>query len=407
MKRKSKGELMVEKASKQAKVYPSSSSSSSAEILPAQSEGFDLNLTAKTPTGTINRRLDDSYAQSLPSTGSEPEHKAMDASDRVSELISVFRCIDIIMFHLQSRGQLALWSQVEDNAQRIYSKTISIDDLCLILMVYPGAYTIDWHAVSGKSSKRRDYQLSIQLPVYQVSTSVDVSSAGLASPVTSTTTSTMSSSATKNQHHLYRMEHLSTTLDFWIKQRHSLIPDRSILPTKPNLSALDSSSTNVVKKVSRDLQSKKILAKIAQEEELSKFQDGSLAGLRNLASHREKQEKELLESQQSDEQDSLYRSRVEALSRLAYMIRALSLQQRRKYQSIDDFIKSHADELATSRDELRMRLKLLADECPEFLILEKPVDVDAEVMQINQNCPMQLIQERIASLVSSASSSSR
>lgn len=388
---------MVEKASKQAKIYPSSSSSTSSALQSANSQDKELNLEILT-----TRQSQGILTSSLPTETVNHPRKSQDVLDRVSELISVFRCIDVIMFRLQSRGQLALWNQVEENVQRFYSKTISIDDLCVILMVYPGAYTIDWHAVSGlPNSRRRDYQLSIQLPVYQLSNPTDTSSMGVSSPTTSTTTSTMSSTATKNQHHLSRMEHIASALEAWIKQGHSLLPDRTILPTKPNIVALDSNATSVARNVSRDLQSKRILAKIAKEEELSKFVDGSLSGLRNLAAHRESQEKEQAEYQLIDEQKALHRRRVDSLSRLAYVIRALTLQHRRKYQSVDEFINNHSEELGTSTDELKVRLKLLADECPEFLLVDRLEDIDAEVMQINKDCPMQLVQERIANLASS------
>lgn len=320
----------------------SSSSSSSQQSLMAKSADFNTELEVDRVLSQ-NRVIEDEASINSNITTSESEGSLSDVNHlQSSVLINLFRSVDITIETLKSRDQHATFTAVEQGVRSLLVNDFTLHDIPILLFIYPGVYKLDWLLLplTGLMTMKEslDYQLVMAIandPITTHSRRLNEFIRRLDQIVANTSQVNLNdyiSSCVNN------ISFISTCIPLKPLSNLSSHSLDAINPNANDQGRLDNHYQG--KLLVRELEARKKLKKETRYKELQRFQNDTIEGLRDLTVFR--QQRQRFETLANKEVSDLMSQKHEysALKRLASLIRNAAVTQHKVNFSMDEFISS-------------------------------------------------------------------
>ena len=298
-----------------------------------------------------------------------------------------FRSLELALNAYRAGGKVAVWDRVRDSVQHMSTQSFGLEDLSLVMQVWPEGYVCNWSKVAPDSLSAKEWHLCI---------AVNASAA------------TCATGRTRVQNRLDHFEHLLLATELT-----SLQP-RSLLPVKPSHSSRETTAGKnggAGKSLAalnpnelKELKERNRAGAIERSTSASTaIVAGGLEHLRKMAVERENSTKIRAAELKEESKKAAMVTLLSSLTSLCDTLRSLALSKNKRSVFVtSELVKELAPSLRISEHDLRSRLCKVSEELPEFLTM-LPFDdrVAVETLRLNLHCDYALVRKKCSTFVAS------
>ena len=331
-----------------------------------------------------------------------------------SRVKSNFRKLELVLKTLRTGGKVSAWEVVCSSVEQMSSDSFDLEDLAVIISIWPEAFSCTWRVASSDPSKPKALHLIV--------------TAALSQPTGSFTGGTRSQN---------RMNHFNFLLAQWIETNKGVKMDAAaalgVLPQRPltfaggggevaggspGVARSGTAASAAVKSPKRksalsqfslserqELQARNSTSHVPVERSAASV-SGGIEQLRLEAIERERASKLREEHLQLERQRAANIATLKALLPLCDALRSLALSRNKRSSFVTtELLRELVLSLRISEAELKTRLAKVAEELPEFLTL-LPADerVSVETVRVNLVVEYAEVRRKCQQLVDKAKS---
>lgn len=314
-----------------------------------------------------------------------------DVQQRRRKLGNDFRCLELALNAYRAGGKVAVWERVRDSVQQMSTQSFSLDDLSLVMQVWPEGYVCNWSKVAPDSLSAKEWHLCVAVNALAATTSA--------------------AGRTRVQNRLDHFEHLLLATELTSLQPKSLLPvkpsrsSRTATAEKTgagkSLAALNPTELSELK--ARNRAGPLDRSTSANTSANTTTVPGGLEHLRRMAVERENSTK-MREAELKDESKKAAMAvLLSSLTSLCDTLRSLALSKNKRSVFVtSELVKELAPSLRISEHDLRARICKVCEEMPEFLTMLPSDDrVAVETLRLNLHCDYALVRQKCAAFVAS------
>ena len=340
----------------------------------------------------------DSSSKKSKSMSSSKKRVDEEKEEKMSKISNDFRCLELVLNTYRAGGKVAVWKHVCDSVQQLSTQSFNLEDLSMLLQIWPEGYVCDWRMVAPDSLSAKEWHLCI------------------AANATAATSINQQPQAGRTQVQ-NRMDYISQLLTESTSSQNGLLammvqPNQSLLPPKPSRAVeVEKERSQAGRKSSSlsafsaselsELQARNRAGALERTATITAAIHGGMEQLRQMAIDRENSTK-IRETEMKEEKKKA--SAIVLLSSLTSLcdtLRSLAVSRNRRSVFItSELLKELAPSLRVSESDLKVRICMVCEEIPEFLTLLPPDNrVSIDTLRVNLHCDYAQARKKCASFV--------
>lgn len=339
--------------------------------------------------------------------------------NQVKKLNNDFICLDQILNMMRRKKDNGIWELVKVAVETMSRSDFNLDDLTIILSIFPEAYCISWRSVAKDT---------ISSPELYLCLSINENWLQQFDSNFSTTNNKDLDIAKIDMIRPLQVESRKETFKLLIeKKMNSLIslnsasnnekliePNYDCIPIKPEISSrkrCNEDAHQLAKKTAIDRQlnlinTKEKLENIKENEIKNGRVGDSLEVLKILVNEREKNSIESSKKIIIEKKELVKKNRYKSLPVLCDAIRSICISGKKSGRperflwELNTFVLKIAPDLGLHINELIIRFKLLQEIVPEFISILPPDDlVNIWTIRINRDAPFVPLRQKVSNIV--------
>jgi hypothetical protein len=339
----------------------------------------------------------------------------MSISNQVKKISIDFICLDQILNMMRRKKDHGIWDLVKISVENMSQSTFNLDDLSIILSIFPEAYCTSWKSVAKDT---------ISLP--ELFLCISINENWLQQFNSNFSTSNKEVDITKiDMIRPLQVESRKDTFKLLIEKKMNSLnnennnvvliePNHNAIPVKPEMSSrkrCNEEAHQLSKKIAIDRElnvtNTKERIKNIKENEIKEGRDGdSFEVLKILVMEREKHNIDISNQILLEKKEQAKKNRFKSLPVLCDAIRSLCISGKKSGRpdrfvwELNTFVMKIAPDLGLNINELKIRIKLLQEMVPEFISIIPPDDlVKIWTLRINSDAPFVPLRQKVSKIV--------